>query len=884
MASIADLNVRLGLIYKDLDKGLREAEKSLKRSGNSLSAAGDKLTLALSAPLLGIGAAAVKAAGDMEALRLAMRATFEGAGRGIQQADAELEALREAAKAPGLDFEQAVRGSIRLQNVGFSAEKARGIIQQLANTIATTGGTADDLNEVTNQFSQMIGKGKIFQDDLKIITGRMPKLAQIMRETFGTTTAEGLNALGIDARTFIDTVTKEMEKMPRVTGGIANAIVNAGSAIRLFLAGVGESLDKTFNVTGKLEAFAGFLEGAAKSFAEMDDGTRRMAAGVAVFALALGPAIKAGNLLIQGWELGRIALLRLNATMQAWLLLSSNPEGKTGLISWFTKLDRATKLTTIGALVGVALAAAAAFALLAKNTSATALAAESVAKVQRDAAAAVQEEKVKVTELAKVIKDQNATYDQRKTAIEQLKAISPEYFGSLSAEKTNYEQLDLAIGNYVQHLVDAETVRKAIARKAEIDIERQNVALTTTTTIWQDIGNAILSGGNSMLAAANNAKSFGNNVAETTERLDAEEKGLDDLIGKIGVLKAIPPVPPPVVPPGDDVAKKLKTYKEVLSDIANVADRQDLLGAEKLTEQAQAIEKGVLRLLDAGFQKTSKEVQGLKDKMKDLFKEVGLPTKPEAGVTSGVAPTIDTLPTPEQVNPLGPQFGGATDNFKDIAESVQIATDKLVAFKSVAQELGEVNKNFQGGLASFNETFKATSEIVAENGTLMQQAILGAAAAMQEAAVQGDASFKSLAAAAIGAAGQIVKAWIQQGVAAAVAKALSSIPFPFNLAAGAAAGAIAATLFSKALGALKVPGFAKGTNFSPEGMALVGERGPEIVNLRRGSQIVPNHKINSFMGGGYSDGGGRLVAVVKGSDLLFIVERAQAQAKRVRGF
>lgn len=40
-----------------------------------------------------------------------------------------------------------------------------------------------------------------------------------------------------------------------------------------------------------------------------------------------------------------------------------------------------------------------------------------------------------------------------------------------------------------------------------------------------------------------------------------------------------------------------------------------------------------------------------------------------------------------------------------------------------------------------------------------------------------------------------------------------------------------------------LPRFAAGTDFAPGGAALVGERGPEIVNLPRGSQVVPNDKI-----------------------------------------
>lgn len=42
---------------------------------------------------------------------------------------------------------------------------------------------------------------------------------------------------------------------------------------------------------------------------------------------------------------------------------------------------------------------------------------------------------------------------------------------------------------------------------------------------------------------------------------------------------------------------------------------------------------------------------------------------------------------------------------------------------------------------------------------------------------------------------------------------------------------------------IKLPGFANGTNSAPGGLALVGERGPEIVNLPRGSQVIPNHEL-----------------------------------------
>lgn len=47
-----------------------------------------------------------------------------------------------------------------------------------------------------------------------------------------------------------------------------------------------------------------------------------------------------------------------------------------------------------------------------------------------------------------------------------------------------------------------------------------------------------------------------------------------------------------------------------------------------------------------------------------------------------------------------------------------------------------------------------------------------------------------------------------------------------------------------------IPGFATGTAYAPGGVALVGERGPELVNLPRGSQVIPNGQTQRMMSGG----------------------------------
>ena len=54
-----------------------------------------------------------------------------------------------------------------------------------------------------------------------------------------------------------------------------------------------------------------------------------------------------------------------------------------------------------------------------------------------------------------------------------------------------------------------------------------------------------------------------------------------------------------------------------------------------------------------------------------------------------------------------------------------------------------------------------------------------------------------------------------------------------------------------------IPGFASGTGSAPRGLAMVGERGPELVNFRGGERVWSNGQTRGMMGGGDPRGGHR---------------------------
>ena len=102
------------------------------------------------------------------------------------------------------------------------------------------------------------------------------------------------------------------------------------------------------------------------------------------------------------------------------------------------------------------------------------------------------------------------------------------------------------------------------------------------------------------------------------------------------------------------------------------------------------------------------------------------------------------------------------------------------------------------------------------------------------------------------------------------------------VAAGAAIGNFASGNNSSSEGVTrprKIPGFANGVRDFSGGLAVVGERGPELVNLPTGSSVIPNHNLSSF-------GGGDIVFNVSSridqlGNLITAIDRERSRLRRV---
>ncbi|MBL3704622.1 hypothetical protein GI582_18145 [Sulfitobacter sp. BDSS02] len=92
---------------------------------------------------------------------------------------------------------------------------------------------------------------------------------------------------------------------------------------------------------------------------------------------------------------------------------------------------------------------------------------------------------------------------------------------------------------------------------------------------------------------------------------------------------------------------------------------------------------------------------------------------------------------------------------------------------------------------------------------------------------------------------------------------------------GTLAQVFANRAFTSLFGSINIPGFATGTSYAPGGMALVGERGPELVNLPRGSQVFSADRSSRM-----TSGGGAVhvtVSVDQSGNIVPVIERVSGQ-------
>ena len=265
----------LGLKTAPLEEGARKAESVLKRLDNAFKGLAGLGIASVGIGLLGkklfdTGAIFVNAAADMEKLMQSLEAST---GSAAKAAD-EFAKLQEAAKLPGLGLREVTQAVVNLQAVDFAAEQAIETVTQFGNALALVGRGKNELDGVTLALTQMQAKGKVFAEEINQIAERVPQIRKVMLQAFGTANSEDLQKMGITARQFVEGVTTELAKLPRVIGGTANAFENFGDTVFQLQARLGRLVLP--QVTGFLDALSGSFTGLTLALERPEERLRRV--------------------------------------------------------------------------------------------------------------------------------------------------------------------------------------------------------------------------------------------------------------------------------------------------------------------------------------------------------------------------------------------------------------------------------------------------------------------------------------------------------------------------------------------------------------------------------------------------------------------------------
>lgn len=313
-------------VFRALERAAGQFGRSLGALGNSLRSVGQGLasvgaTLAfsVSAPLVALGASIVNAATRLDSLQRGLR-TIAGSS---QEASEQLERLTRIAKLPGIGFEEAIQGSIRLQAVGFSAAEAERSLRQFSNAIALTGGGRENLETVTVQLGQMAAQSKVLAADLKPIINAAPAVAVALREAFGTVRSEELQELGISSKEFISILVAQLERLPRAAAGARNSFENFRDELFRAAATVGTVLLPA--LTRLVEVAGPIVTTLANAFAALPVPLQVIVVGFTALLAIVGPVtfvvgqltLGIGRLLVGFAELNATGILPTIASLRA---------------------------------------------------------------------------------------------------------------------------------------------------------------------------------------------------------------------------------------------------------------------------------------------------------------------------------------------------------------------------------------------------------------------------------------------------------------------------------------------------------------------------------------------------------------------------------------
>lgn len=321
MAKLGDLIVRVGADTREFNRELGKIQRKIRDTSDNIMDMGKAMTMGVTLPIVGLGAAAVKAAADLET----METQFISLTGGAEQAGAMVDQLNQFAAATPFQIEEIAGAARQLLAAGTDISQVNEQLGFLGDIAATSGESIEDITAI---FAKVQAKGKVELENLNQLAERGIPIFTALSEATGLP-ASSLGAGAVSVEQFNEVLRgfaeeggfayNAMERLSQTAAGkFSTALDNlkqAGASIgELLLPMVTKAIDKVTEM--------------AASFQQLDERTKRIILIIGGIAAAIGPLLLGFGAFSKALVAVRAASLVASTAVKAMTVsLAANPIG-----------------------------------------------------------------------------------------------------------------------------------------------------------------------------------------------------------------------------------------------------------------------------------------------------------------------------------------------------------------------------------------------------------------------------------------------------------------------------------------------------------------------------------------------------------------------------
>ena len=290
-----DLSVTIGADLAGLKEGLQEVKKHVDDFNKDLSTLGKAMSIGITAPLLGIGVAAVRAATDVDTAVASFKTLFGSE----EKARSFYSDILDFSKQSGLELPGIRNAAKNLLNYGFTAQEVFPMLTKIGDAMMFMGKGAAGVEEVSHALGIMKSRGEVTSLAMLRLTSIGIEAWKYLADAIGTDVPGAMDAVEkktVSTTTVIDAVLSgisdkykgAMENQANTIGGI---FLRLKDEIGDALEALGKAIIDAFDLGSIIKSLTTAVVDAAARFDNLSDADKKWILYIAATVAAIGPLI-----------------------------------------------------------------------------------------------------------------------------------------------------------------------------------------------------------------------------------------------------------------------------------------------------------------------------------------------------------------------------------------------------------------------------------------------------------------------------------------------------------------------------------------------------------------------------------------------------------------